>query len=93
MVDGNKIGTITMTIELSQEVAALATTAAMTLGFKSVAAFVEQAVVEKASGTPATQISVDDSEAWIEKLHAIAERHESTGRPVDDSRDSIYRAL
>lgn len=77
-----------MTIELSREVEALAETAATTLGFRSVAAFVEEAVKEKATNTMAAgAASVEDK---LEAMRVFVASHEPTGHPVDDSRDSIY---
>lgn len=79
-----------MTIELNKEVETLAITAAMSLGFQSVAAFVEAAVREKASMQEVDDKPSNDADQWIEKLNAIGARHRVTGYSVDDSRESIY---
>mgnify|MGYP003648219598 FL=1 len=78
-----------MTIELTHETETLAQKAAITLGYTSVAAFIEQAIRDKAESVTKTD-DVVDADQQIEALRAFAQSHAPVSHFVDDSRDSIY---
>jgi hypothetical protein len=54
-----------------------------------IAEYVMAAVQEKIATAPDAEQTLSTRE-WRARLEAIGRRHKPTGRPLDDSRDSIY---
>ncbi len=61
---------------------------------KDVSTFVTEAVAERLAAPEIETVgrarSVRSAEGFTERLQALIDLHPRTGRPVDDSRESIY---
>jgi hypothetical protein len=79
---------MTLELSISREQEAVLMHQATALGM-DVAEFVMDAVQEKIAAALHNDPTLSPQE-WRAKLEAIGKRHSPTGRPLDDSRESIY---
>lgn len=76
-----------MEIQLNEQQQSLLAFMAQNAGMK-LDTFVHS-IIEEKIGSQASQKSLTGN-AWKQKLESVVARHAPTGRPVDDTRDSIY---
>jgi hypothetical protein len=75
-------------LQISGDERALLEQQATALG-QDVSRFVLDAVREKISAVEPAEPDLPDDQ-WLSRLKAFAARHEPTGHPLDDSRESMY---